>query len=423
MNSDPALEALRRDAAGGAPESLFRLATALVARTEVEQAHGYFAIAAGQGHAGAQVELARMQLYGVGADLDVAGAVHWLQRAERSGHSGAGYLLATVALGGIAMEPDFEAAGRRLIAAAQDGLVPALRALAMYFGRERDNVAAMRQSEALLAQAAGQGDSVSAALLAERIRHGELVGDVRHDLASLQALAAQAGIASMPSLPDAMVVGGVEGRLQLDLESSLQAPPVIVRSEAPRVGSIDGLLSAEECRYVIAMGLPRLKRAQVVDPRTGGWLEHPMRTSLDTTFDPLLEDFQLRLLQLRMAGSIGMNFTHSEPMVLLHYQPGQEYRPHRDYLPPETLAADQPAAGQRAATLCCYLSGVEAGGGTAFPAADLVVEPSTGRAVVFRNTDDAGRPDPDSLHAGLPVEKGEKWLATLWLRERRYRDF
>jgi hypothetical protein len=34
-----------------------------------------------------------------------------------------------------------------------------------------------------------------------------------------------------------------------------------------------------------------------------------------------------------------------------------------------------------------------------------------------------GRPDPDTLHAGVPVERGEKWLATLWLRQRRYRDF
>ena len=420
---DAVLDALRSDAANGGPDALFRLATALVAREEVDEAHGFFTIAAQRDHAGAQVGLARMLLYGVGAQLDVAAAVHWLLRAERAGHGGASYLLAMVALGDIAMERDFEATGHRLIEAAKDGVVPALRALAMYFGRERDNIAAMRQSETLLAQAAGQGDGVSAALLAERIRHGELVGDVRYELAALLALAAQTGITAMPSLPDAAVTRNGDGRLQLDLESSLWAPPMTMHRQAPWVGNIDGLLSPEECRYVIAMGSPQLKRASVVDPRTGVRMEHPMRTSRDATFDPLLEDFQLRLLQLRMAGAIGVEFTHSEPMVLLHYQPGQEYRPHRDYLPPATLADDQPGAGQRAATLCCYLSGVEAGGGTAFPAADLVVDPRIGRAVIFRNTDEDGRPDPDSLHAGLPVEKGEKWLATLWLRQRRYRDF
>jgi hypothetical protein len=43
--------------------------------------------------------------------------------------------------------------------------------------------------------------------------------------------------------------------------------------------------------------------------------------------------------------------------------------------------------------------------------------------VVFDNLFADGRPDPDSLHAGTPVERGEKWLATLWIRQRRYRDF
>ena len=66
---------------------------------------------------------------------------------------------------------------------------------------------------------------------------------------------------------------------------------------------------------------------------------------------------------------------------------------------------------------------MESGGGTAFPEANLVVDARMGRAVAFRNTDDAGRPDPDSLHAGTPVLAGEKWLATLWFRERRYRAF
>jgi prolyl 4-hydroxylase len=28
--------------------------------------------------------------------------------------------------------------------------------------------------------------------------------------------------------------------------------------------------------------------------------------------------------------------------------------------------------------------------------------------------------DRSSLHAGLPVLKGEKWIATKWLRERPY---
>lgn len=425
-NSDPTLAALRLNAGNGAPEALYRLASALVAREAVDEAFDVFADAAERGQVASQVEVARMQLFGVGTEVDACAAVAWLLRAEHAGSAVAGYWLALVSLGGIVLPRDFEAAARRLLVAAKDGQPAALRALAMHFGRDPDNGAAMRQSEAMLGEAASRGDVASATLLAERIRHGEIMGSTRHDLPRLRALAAQDGIVAFPSIPGTRAprtVAAPGGLLQLDLESTLATPPVSVRSQAPRVGSIDGLLSAEECRYVVAMGAARLRRAWVVDPKTGERLVHQVRTSHDATLHPLLEDFQLRLLQLRMAAAIGMEFTHAEPMVLLRYQPGQEYRPHRDYLPPETLAADRPEAGQRAATLCCYLSEVEAGGGTAFPVAGLVVEPRIGRAVAFRNADDAGRPDPQSLHAGLPVERGEKWLATLWLRARRYRSF
>jgi TPR repeat protein len=423
MNMTHDIDQLRREAADRTPDALFALAQALIAQGEPEEASEPLRVASQAGHAGAQVELGRMLLYGVGTQGDVPQAVDWLKRAEGMKHPGASYLLASIGLAGVATDRDLELIARQLLHAAQAGIVPAVRALAMYFGRQRDNRVAMQQSEALLAQAAARNDGVSAALLAERIRHGELAGDARYALASLDAIARRSGITAMPSLAGVPVVAGSNGPLQLDLEPTVRAPAFVECSPAPRVAMTEGLLSNEECRYVIAMGSPHLRRANVADPLAGGGMEHPARSNDDASFDPLMEDFQLRLLQLRMAGAIGMEFVCAEPMVLLHYRPGQEYLPHHDYLLPETLAANQPGAGQRVATLFCYLSNVEAGGETYFPKLERVIPPSPGRAVAFRNLDAAGRPDPDTLHAGLPVQKGEKWLATLWLRERRYRDF
>jgi len=63
-----------------------------------------------------------------------------------------------------------------------------------------------------------------------------------------------------------------------------------------------------------------------------------------------------------------------------------------------------------------YLNTPEAGGGTAFPQVGLTVTALRGSAVYFAY--DTG--DEASLHAGLPVEKGEKWIATKWLRERPF---
>jgi hypothetical protein len=82
---------------------------------------------------------------------------------------------------------------------------------------------------------------------------------------------------------------------------------------------------------------------------------------------------------------------------------------------------DRPHAGNRTRTVCVYLNPVAAGGDTDFPVAGVRVAPEVGKAVIFDSLHADGTPNPDSLHAGLPVEDGEKWLATLWIRQGRYR--
>lgn len=417
----PDLDTLRHAAIGGAPDALYRLAAHLAPSDKADEAFGLFRQAAERGHLAAQLEYARMQLFGVACDANPVGAVQWLERAEQGGSAGAASLLASIALGGIVLDRDFLHIGRRLLGAAKGGNVAAMRALALYFGRDSGNPAAMHQSRTLLERAARGGDPISAGLLLERVRNGEMPAIA--DVVAWQACVAQTDTVPLPATPGPVPGTGASRALELDLQASLAAPPAVMRSPSPRVATLEGLLTAEECRYVMLMGAPWLRRARVVDPYTGDYVEHPVRTSFDATFEEMIEDFQLRLLQMRMASSIGIDFTHAERMVLLRYLPGQEHRLHRDCLPPQGIAGDRPQAGQRATTLCTYLCDVESGGGTAFPEANLVVDARMGRAVAFRNTDEAGRPDPNSLHAGTPVLAGEKWLATLWFRERRYRAF
>ena len=45
----------------------------------------------------------------------------------------------------------------------------------------------------------------------------------------------------------------------------------------------------------------------------------------------------------------------------------------------------------------------------------LAVRPRVGRTVLFYSQYPDGRQDPDSLHGGCPVLKGEKWAANLWV--------
>lgn len=418
---DATLATLRREAAGGEAEACFRLASALVLRQEVEQALELHAGAARAGHAGAQIEYARMLLYGIATDPDPRAAVHWFERAEQAGHVAAGYLLAMIALGGIALPRDGRI-NERLLRAVQANFPPALLAAAVHFGRKRteeDQTACLQ----LLERAAARGDTVSAALLAERLAHGEGCEpqpDAAHDMRT--RLAAH----GCPALPDFTVPlprQPASPPRQLALEDVLQMPPQQQLSEHPRVGIVDGLLSADECRLLIATATPNLQASQTVDPKTGLPIVRPLRTSSDASFDPIVESLALRLVQMRMTTAAGTELRHAEQLTVLRYAPGQQYRPHRDYLPPGTVERDHPQAGNRMRTICTYLNPVEAGGETEFPVARLKVAPEPGRAVIFDNLHTDGTPDHDSLHAGLPVGRGEKWLATLWLRQRPYRGF
>ena len=58
------------------------------------------------------------------------------------------------------------------------------------------------------------------------------------------------------------------------------------------------------------------------------------------------------------------------------------------------------------------------GGETHFPQAGVRFKGRKGEALVFRNVTPSGAPDFDTLHAGLPPSRGEKWLLSQWVRRR-----
>lgn len=423
-----ALGAMRSDAASHVPEAAFKLALSLVAQDKYEEALAWHGRAAEGGHVGAQVEVGRMLLYGIACDPDPHRAVEWLLRAETAGSVIAGYLLAMIGLGGVALPRDGHI-NNRMLAAVQADYAPAIRAAAIHFGR--------RQSDAdqalclqLLGRGSNLGDVVAAQLLVERLRRGEGCEAQPEAARQLAAQLQAHGAAALPSItaavPPLILPFRESGRVPpgtLALEDALQLPTTVAMSQRPHVMRIDKLLSADECRLLIACAQPSLRRSSTVDPVTGQARAMELRTSSDASFDPVVEDVALRVVQLRLARAARVELVQAEHLVVLRYGPGEEYRPHRDYLPPDAVAQNRPQAGNRSRTICTYLNDVEGGGETVFPRADMSVAPVPGRAVVFDNLFADGRPDPESLHAGMPVTKGEKWLATLWLRERRYRNY
>lgn len=421
IDDDDALAALRTQADAGSPAACYRLACALVLRQQHEEALALHARAAQAGHVLAQIEFARMQLYGIASAADVQSAVQWFTRAEQAGAVVASYYLALIALGDVGLPRDGRI-NERLHRAMQADYPPALLAAAVHFGRKphaEDQALCLQ----LLERGAVRGDPLAAALLAERLARGEGCVAQPEIANEMRAQLVANGFAPLPEFDVAMPLQASSPPRHLAIEDGLQAPPLQLRSVHPRIGVVERLLSADECRLLIAASQPMLRESRTVDPHTGLPVAMQIRTSSDASVDPILESLSLRIVQMRMASAAAIDLPHAEQLTVLRYAPGQEYRPHRDYVPLGTIERDRPQAGNRRRTICAYLNAVEAGGATEFPVAKLKVEPVPGSAVVFDNLRADGTPDPDSLHAGLPVERGEKWLATLWIRERRYRDF
>jgi prolyl 4-hydroxylase len=196
---------------------------------------------------------------------------------------------------------------------------------------------------------------------------------------------------------------------------------ILMVLNAPRIVLFGNFMSPEECDELIEASRLKLQRSTVVNAETGAYDVHPHRTSSGTHFERG-ETELIRRLERRIGELIEYPVENGEPIQILHYLPGAEYKPHHDYFDAAQPGSEKVMAtgGQRVATLVMYLNDVEAGGSTVFPSIGLDVLPRKGSAVYFAYTTDSGETDPRTLHGGSPVTAGEKWIATKWLRQRRY---
>ncbi len=182
-------------------------------------------------------------------------------------------------------------------------------------------------------------------------------------------------------------------------------------SASPHVTLFPGLVSAEECRYLCAVAEAGYGPS-VVNDASGRTVRDPIRTSDGSTIQWLLEDPLVHAINRRLAKASRSLPECGEAMQILRYQPGQQYRTHLDFI----AGAENP----RVLTALIYLNEDYEGGETAFVRTALKVKGRKGDVLVFRNAGEDKRVDPLSEHAGLPVTRGTKYLASRWIRARRW---
>lgn len=196
---------------------------------------------------------------------------------------------------------------------------------------------------------------------------------------------------------------------------------VAMRVERPMVAVLENVLDDGECDELIRRAAAQLRRSTIVDPVTGKHETIADRSS-EGTFFPLNADDFIARLDARIAALMNLPVENGEGLQVLHYGPGGEYKPHFDFFPPNDpgSVAQMTIGGQRVSTLVMYLNAVDEGGATVFPELGLSVLPKKGSAVYFEYTNSRGQLDHRTLHAGAPVLRGEKWIVTKWMRQRRY---
>lgn len=194
---------------------------------------------------------------------------------------------------------------------------------------------------------------------------------------------------------------------------------VLALMRDPQLMVLGQLLDAQECQALIEEARPRLSRSLTVSVKTGGEEENADRTSQGMFFKRG-ESALIERIEKRLARLLDWPIENGEGLQVLRYGPGAQYKPHYDYFDPQEPGTPTilRRGGQRVATIVMYLNEPEAGGATTFPDVQFECAPVRGNAVFFNYS----RPDPSSrsLHAGAPVLRGEKWIATKWLREGRF---
>ena len=199
-------------------------------------------------------------------------------------------------------------------------------------------------------------------------------------------------------------------------------------SDDPYICYIDNFLTPEECDFMISKSIGKMSNARVsyIDSEKDKYeSKYKGRTNKSYWMDHYKYPESLALCN-KIADLLECDYKHFEKFQMIHYGVGEEYKYHYDgYDKHEKEKYEKycKERGNRLLTVLVYLNDVEEGGETGFSKikkydGTIKIKAKKGRMVVFHNLHSNGEIHRETMHAGLPVIKGEKWAFNLWLRER-----
>jgi prolyl 4-hydroxylase len=177
---------------------------------------------------------------------------------------------------------------------------------------------------------------------------------------------------------------------------------------------VQGFLTAQECTDVMAMVDASSRPSTLYK----GTEIEGYRTSFSGDLDPFHPLVQV--IEGRICNLMGIDKRFGETLQGQRYAVGQQFKPHHDYFfeSQDYWEMERNRGGQRSWTAMIYLNEPDGGGETNFPKAGMCVTPRSAMLVLWNNMDEIGAPNEQTLHEGVPVSAGTKYIVTKWFRER-----
>lgn len=178
----------------------------------------------------------------------------------------------------------------------------------------------------------------------------------------------------------------------------------------------ENFISEQERNYILNKSNPLFKESKLVS----GFSENIRKSQtawLDRD-DPVIQSIIMRVCKMT-----NMPFSNAEKMQVVKYEPNGFYKEHYDASCDDRkeCVEFELNGGQRVLTMIIYLNDDFTGGKTHFPKLDQTYEPKKDGGLLFYSLQsDGNQCHPLSLHAGLPLESGNKYIANIWLREKPY---
>jgi prolyl 4-hydroxylase len=198
----------------------------------------------------------------------------------------------------------------------------------------------------------------------------------------------------------------------------LDANPAVTRApiDGAQVYYHPDFLDATTCHMLVATIDRHRRPSTLLSDRN----DQGFRTSDSCDMDRWSPD--IRPIDERIAGLLGIDPDYGETMQGQRYAPGQQFRAHHDYFHESESYWQrmQQEGGQRTWTAMIYLNDVEEGGATWFPQAGIKVAPRCGLLLAWNNMKPDGTPNELTIHEGMPVVEGVKYIITKWFREDRW---